>query len=246
MSSMVSGEDVIFETVRQGFDIRPILDAVLELWPDAVFQDAEEEGVRPLAAVLGDSAAITAGEFFVYKDSASADSWEREGWTEEHGNDMVHFLLAEDVARPDVLQLTLVIGSFTGEMVSLIDAVYGVLLRLSAGEGGLRERSSRVDWEADLRAVGYTAGRERFYDKVEELRKVLFPDWTADELACHPHEAQQFCEVVRKAVAPVPDHLVMKALMNRRRQGNKRDPGLFEPKLLWGRDRSGGAPTTGS
>jgi len=230
---MVSGTDVIFETVRQGFDVGPILDAVLEVWPDGLFQNAEEEGVRRLSDVLADQGAGATREFFVYKDKPSADSWDREGWTEEHANDMAHFLVVEDAARAEMLQLTIVIGSATGETVRLIAAVFDALERMSAGESGLRERSRRIDWEADLRAVGFTSGREKFYEKVDELRNAFFPDWTADELACHPHEALQFCEVVRRVVGPVPDHLVMKALMNRRRQGKKGTASL-EPRLLWG------------
>ena len=233
MNSMVGGTDVIFETARQGFDVGLILDAVIEVWPDGLFQDAEEEDVRPLTSVLADQRPGTSHEFFVYKDRASADSWAKEGWTEEHGNDLAHFLVVEDSTRPEMLQLTLVIGSATGETVHLVTAVFDALSRMAAGGPALRSRSRRVDWEAELRAVGYTLGKEQFYEKVDELRNALFPDWTADELACHPHEALQFCEVVRRVVAPVPDHLVMKALLNRRIQQQK-GSAPFEPRLLWG------------
>jgi hypothetical protein len=215
---MVGGTDIIFETAQQGFDVRLILDAVIEVWPDGLFQNAEEEGVRPLTAVLEDQQVGASREFFVYKDQASADSWGQNGWTEEYGNAMAHFLVVENAARPEMLQLTLVIGSATGEMVRLIAGVFDALGRMAAGESALRERSRRVDWEADLKAIGYTSGREQFYAKVEELRIALFPGWSADELACHPHEALQFCEIVRRVVAAVPDHLVMKALINRRKQ----------------------------
>jgi hypothetical protein len=233
MSSMIGGTDVIFETARQGFDLRSILDAALEVWPDGFFQNADEEGVRQLTAVLADQGESATHEFFVYKDEASAESWDRDGWTEEHGNDMAHFLVVEDAPRPEMLQLTLVIGSATVETVRLIAAVLEALGRMASGESGQRKRSRRVEWEAELRAVGYTLGREQFYKQVEELSTALFPDWTADELACHPHEAQQFCEVVRGRVAPVPDHLVMKALMNRRRQ-EKKGTASPELRLSWG------------
>lgn len=233
MSNMVSGTDVIFETARQGFEVLPLLDAVLVVWPDGLLQNAEDDAVHRLTDVLTGQTVSVSREFFVYKDQATADSWARDGWTEEHANDMAHFLIVEDAARPEMLQLTLVIGSVTGEMVRLIDEVFDALRRLSAGDSGLGERSFRVDWEADLRAVGYTEGRDQFYERVEELRKAFFPGWTADELACHPYQALQFCEVVRRVVAPVPDHLVMKALLNRRRQGKKGTPAT-EPRLLWG------------
>ncbi len=232
MNGMVGGEDVIFETTRKGFDLRPILDAVLELWPDCLFQNAEEADVRLLTAVLTDEVAPHSREFFVYRDKASADSWIRDGWTEEHANDLAHFLVVEDAAHPDTLQLTLVIGSVTGETVCLIGAVHQALTKMSQGEAGLRECFHRVDWDSDLRAAGYTLGREQFYEKVEEIRMALFSNWTADELACHPHEALQFCEVVRRVVAPVPDHLVMKALLNRRKGGEKK-AGSVLPRLVW-------------
>src|SRR4051812_36537858 len=111
MSSMVGGTDVIFETARQSFDIVPLLDVVSEVWPDGLYQDAKGDAVRPLSSVLADQRVDAAREFFVYRDRPSADSWEKEGWTEQHGNDMVHFLIADDAARLEVLQLTLVIGS---------------------------------------------------------------------------------------------------------------------------------------
>jgi hypothetical protein len=233
MNGMVGGTDVIFETARQGFDFLPILDAVLEIWPDGIFQEADEETTRPLTAILADQRVGTAQEFFVYKDRPSAESWARDGWTQEHGNDLAHFLVVQDAARPEVVQLTLVVGSATAETVRLIAAVFDALSRMAEGGSVSRQHSRRIDWDADLSAAGYTSGREQFYEKVEELRNALFPEYTADELACHPHEALQFCEVVRRTVAPVPDHLVMKALMNRRKQRQKGTAPL-EPRLLWG------------
>ncbi len=131
MSSMVSGTDVIFDTARQGFGTLPILGAVLEVWPEGLFQDAEEEGARPLTAVLADQQVGASREFFVYKDRVSADSWDREGWTEEHGIDMAHFLVRDDAGRPDVLQLTLVVGSVAGETIRLVAAVFEALGRMA-------------------------------------------------------------------------------------------------------------------
>lgn len=45
----MSGTDVIFETARQGFDVLPLLDAVLEVWPDGLFQNAGRGRVPPAA-----------------------------------------------------------------------------------------------------------------------------------------------------------------------------------------------------
>lgn len=233
MSGMVGGTDLIFETARRGFDARPILDAVLDVWPDGLFQDAEEDDIRPLADALADPRTGNTREFFTYRDRASADRWQQDGWTHEYGDALTHFLVTEDAAHPDVLRLTLVIGSATDETIRLIAAVSDALSRMAVEQCTLQAPSRRIDWEAELRAAGYTAGKEEFYAKVEELSAALFPDWSADELACHPHEALQFCEIVRRVVAPVPDHLVMKALLNRRKQRRK-VPGGVVPRLLWG------------
>jgi hypothetical protein len=197
MSNMISGTDVIFETTRQGFEVGPLLEGVLEIWPDGLFQDAEGEDIHPLAAALADPRTSDLHEFFVYKDRSSAESWDKEGWTEQYGNDMAHFLFVEDSARPEFLQVTLVIGSATSDTIRLIASVFDALTRIASGVSALRGRSRRIDWEAELQAVGYTSGRERFYEKVE-----------------------------------VPDHLVMKALLNRRKQ-RKKGSASFEPRLLW-------------
>lgn len=232
MSDLIRGTDVVIETVRDGFDLPTLLDGLLDIWPDAVIQDADAEGVEPLAAVVKGTGSVVGREFFLYKAAAAAARWERDGWTEEYGNDMVHFLVADDATRPGGLQVTLVIDAFTGEVVRLLDVVLDALGRMSDRSGAAPERSRRVDWDADLREVGYDLGRESFYNKVEELREAFYPGWTADELACHPHDALQFCEVVRKAVdRPVPDHLVMKALLNRRRQSRKGP--AAKPRVVW-------------
>ena len=117
---------------------------------------------------------------------------------------MAHFLVVEDTPTPEMLQLTLVIGDATAETIRLVAAVLEVLRGMPASETEQRKRPRRIDWEAALRATGYPSGRDRFYEKVGELSDDLFPDWTPDELACHPHEAQQFCDAVRRVVGPVP------------------------------------------
>ncbi|MBY0528041.1 MAG: hypothetical protein K2R98_31885 [Gemmataceae bacterium] len=209
-----------------------ILDAVFEVWPDGLFQDAEHDDLHPLSAAPVDQRADEPHEFFVYKDQSAAISWNRNGWTEEFGDDMIHFLSAECAARPDVVQLTLVIGTATSETLRLVATVFDALTQMAADDPALRLHSRRVDWDAELQAVGFTSGKENFYAKVEGMSKILFPGWTADELACHPHEAQQLCEIVRRLVAPVPDYLVMKALMNRRKQP-KRPANTAKPRLIW-------------
>jgi len=213
---MIGGTDMVIETTREGFDIRRVLDAVNDLWPDAMLQDAEEEHATPLTQVDGTGSR----EFFIYKSPESADSWIAHGWTEEHGDDMAHFLVRQVGGQPDSVRITLVIGSGTAEPMRLYFAVSDAITGMRPGAERRSPRPGRIDWDASLKAVGYLAGRQQFYEKVEAVREAAYPGWPSDELACHPSEALQFCDVVRRAVAaPVPDHFVMKALLNRRRQG---------------------------
>ena len=75
----------------------------------------------------------------------------------------------------------------------------------------------------ELEACGCTLSRVDFFDLVQEVRAAFCPSWTEDELACHPTEAHQYCESVRvRASAPIPDHVIMHALMNARKQTAQR------------------------
>ena len=50
----------------------------------------------------------------------------------------------------------------------------------------------------------------------------MYPEWTVDELACHPTEAHDYCEQVRlKASAKIPDHVILRTLMNARKRGDQ-------------------------
>lgn len=131
MTGMVSGRDAIFETPRQGFDVRILLEAVLNLWPDAQFQEADDEQAKPLAeAAIGNSR-----EFFVYKNEAAATSWNDEGWTEQHENDLAHFIVQDDPTDRDRLHVTVVIGSVTEDTQRLLDDVLAAFRRMTGAAG---------------------------------------------------------------------------------------------------------------
>lgn len=136
MSGMISGTDVIFETVRAGFSIVPLLESLLDVWPDALLQEADSDAILPASEVLTNPPTAEPSEFFVYRDQVSAGSWTNAGWTEEHANDMVHVLVVEDPSRPDVIQLTLVIDDFTGDTLRLVVAVFDALRNMRPGAPG--------------------------------------------------------------------------------------------------------------
>lgn len=221
MSAIGSGIDIILTTPRESYDPKTILDVTADYWPQGVFQDAAEETTRPLADVLAEEAEVKSREFFVYQNEASAASWAACGKTVENANRMVHFLIQDDPSAPDRLQITMVIDEWDPDIMRMyasIDERLGSYLLT----GPSPKPSPRLNFDAELHAAGCPLNREQFYEAVERIRRAIYPEWTQDELACHPHEALRFCEIVRSKIqGPVPDHLVMKAMLNyRKRRAN--------------------------
>ena len=205
----LTGFDLILETSADGFDPRSILEVVQDQWPDAVLQDADETAARPLPQVLANGTALQSTEFFLFEDQTQADSWNAHGRTDANANRMVHFIIAHDVPLPGNVQVTMVIDAFTAEMARLFSNLHALFSD---------KRGQRVNMDEALRSAGSVLTRSQFYDLVEGLRVKLHPYWSQDELACHPHDALQFCEIVRRQVnAPLPDNLIMKAMLNRRK-----------------------------
>jgi hypothetical protein len=217
MNDLGSGIDISLTTPRDSYDSKTILDVMADYWPQGVFQDASETATRLLADVLAEEAELKSREFFVYQDEGSAASWAACGKTTENANRMVHFLIQDDPSTPADLQITMVIDEWTGGMIRLY-ASLDERLRSAL----LASPSPRRNIDSELRAAGCSLNREQFYEVVERTRRAIYPEWTQDELACHPHEALRFCEIIRsKLQAPVPDHLIMKAMLNyRKRRAN--------------------------
>src|SRR5204863_222926 len=82
----------------------------------------------------------------------------------------------------------------TLEMAELYAALESALDPLRTGGDRQTGRTRRVNVEAELRAAGCTLTRAQFYHLVAFIGKALYPDWSPDELACHPQEGLQFCE----------------------------------------------------
>ncbi|SRR5579883_75542 len=217
MNLLGSGIDLILTTARESYDPKNILDAVADFWPQGVFQDASEETTRPLAVVLTQEGELSSREFFVYQDETSAQSWRDNGKTAANANRMIHFLIQDDPSDSDRLQITIVIDEWNADMIRLSAALD---VRLESGALGQPHKPlGRLNLDAELRAAGCLLNREQFYEEIERTRKASYPEWTQDELACHPQEALRFCETVRSKVqAPVPDHLIMKAMFNARKR----------------------------
>lgn len=214
MSQTIGGIDLTLETPAASFDLRTVLNVLLDFWPAAQFQDANASSAQPLRAVTEGESGPSSTEFFVYRDQDSAASWADDGSTPENANTMVHCLVQR---VGNEVQLTLVVDRMTEEMLRLYHDVSSLLeaLRRAKPKRGL----PRMNLDRELKAAGVGLDREQFGQLLEELLDSLYPGWTDEELACHPHDALQFCGVVRDRVdAQVPDHVIMKALTNRRRR----------------------------
>ena len=73
----------------------------------------------------------------------------------------------------------------------------------------------------ELIRYGCDVDAEEFRDVVQELKAVMFPAWTDEELSFHcEHDAPSFVRAVRSRVrcAGLPDHLIMRVLFNCRKR----------------------------
>jgi transcriptional regulator with XRE-family HTH domain len=72
--------------------------------------------------------------------------------------------------------------------------------------------------EIELKDAGCSLDPKRFTELLEERHASMHPDWTVDDLVCHPHQAKAYCDQIRTdAGAPVPDSVILRRLMNARK-----------------------------
>lgn len=72
--------------------------------------------------------------------------------------------------------------------------------------------------ETELAEVGSSMDPKMFVELLEERHSTMYPNWTIDDLVCHPDEAKVYCAQIRSEVnAPVPDHVILRRLMNARK-----------------------------
>lgn len=87
------GRDILIEAPP---DV-PIVDVILRWmrlhWPDAYFQDADQEEYHPIDSPLVFLHGGLSREFFVFIDAGSVEAWHRDGAIIENANSMLHFLV---------------------------------------------------------------------------------------------------------------------------------------------------------
>lgn len=100
-------------------------------WPKAVFQDVDEEQTHPLDGNAAWVHAASGNEFFVFRDAAAAESWERLDAVTENANTMLHFLIRDRAGLSADRELTCVCDARTGEVEQIIDSIKSELGHLA-------------------------------------------------------------------------------------------------------------------
>lgn len=69
---------------------------------------------------------------------------------------------------------------------------------------------------------GVNMPKDAFMDQMVEDFAIIYRDtWTLDEMLLHPREAAKFCDDVRRkhGFYDVPDDIILRSIMNRRKHG---------------------------
>ncbi len=79
----------------------------------------------------------------------------------------------------------------------------------------------RLDQE--LTAAGYDGTPDSFKEKIVDIFHASHPNWTEDDLVCHPRDALHYCNYVRSAVQcpDLPDPVILKTLLNIRKSSGR-------------------------
>ena len=72
--------------------------------------------------------------------------------------------------------------------------------------------------EVELVDAGCSLEPKKFIELLKERHASMHPNWTVDDLVCHPDQAKTYCDQIRSEIgAPVPDHVILRRLMNARK-----------------------------
>ena len=116
------GSDIVIEAPPGTPVADLILGRIRRLWPDGLYQDADDDDAvyidDPLVAFAGGRSR----EFFIYRNRIAFESWERDGATPENLDTMLQFLVTPSEERPaGVIEVTLVCGERTETIRALVD-----------------------------------------------------------------------------------------------------------------------------
>ncbi|HJT32868.1 MAG TPA: hypothetical protein VJ783_12580 [Pirellulales bacterium] len=108
-----------------------VVDVCRRYWPQAIFQNVDDEQTHPLDGGEAWEHAASSNEFFVFRDSAAAESWERLGAVPENANTLLHFLIRDRDGLSADRELTCVCDALTGDVDQIIDSIKSELGHLA-------------------------------------------------------------------------------------------------------------------
>lgn len=79
--------------------------------------------------------------------------------------------------------------------------------------------------EPQLKESGCDMSSGQFGSFVDDVFTEHFSDYTVDEMLLHPTVALEYCKTVReqgKEFAALPEHLILRSLINQRKKGLKK------------------------
>src|SRR5437870_29331 len=105
---MIGGTDIILSVRDEAEAVGLILRAIPRHWPRCVYQNADDEATLTADAVAT-MPRLLGHEFFIYRDPASAASWEQHGAIPENANTMLHVIMGDQgVNNSGLKSITLV------------------------------------------------------------------------------------------------------------------------------------------
>ncbi len=87
------GYDHVFEDKPQWRDVLLLQSEMLFFWPDCLIEVDDKDGLQEEFFI---SREVLPGQVFLYKNQRAYDAWEKDGWTPEHGDDMLSIYFGED------------------------------------------------------------------------------------------------------------------------------------------------------
>lgn len=117
---MIGRIDIVFTAPPSAPAAEIIAEVCQHYWPRACFQDVEDEQAHPLDGDWNDVS--FSSEFFIYRDAAAVDAWEKLGAVTENANTMLHFLIRNDKPHGD-REVTCVCDARTGDIEKIISSI---------------------------------------------------------------------------------------------------------------------------
>lgn len=196
---MISGIDSTLENHWLKQYPEAILFACLSQWPDCLYQQADEEGFRPVQDVILTPHVIDP-EFFVYKDRQSYQSWEDEGATPENSDTMLHFIIrnhSKDDHRP--ASLTIVSDRRSDEIAQIEELI----------NQGPSRILSRINYQHQSADEATLSPNVILLSVLKSLH-LHFYNIQHKVILLNPAVADTFCNMVRKeSSTDVPDNHIM-------------------------------------